>query len=395
MIPVLYPHLEWSDLVAFFSVGKNVDARFAEKLGETFRSEYSLTYSSGRAGLYHILKSNGLTGKDVLVTAYTCCVVTEAIAQSGNRNLFVDTGDGSFNADMLEERINEHRENLGAVVITNLYGFSDYKKLGFLAKERDYLVIIDDALSPGDVPTAPRELCDYIYISGAVRKPFTSLGGGMVFTDDEKKFNALREYTLAHREAMPTGRAVREFLLTFLFFFAFRPAIYSMTSWIRRKTKILDVFFAEAGNDIHTVNPEYFHDMSDFQKRIGLNQLNKLGRLLELRREIGDRYYELLSPRFDWVKTFWRVGVPYSHVPFLHQDRDELERYLLENGIDCERYFDYVVPELAQYHDAGHYPNANGISEKIINLPINVGMDDADVRAIAEKIIEFDGRPRS
>ena len=197
MIPVLYPYLTWSDLCAFFTIGKNVDNEFEKKLSEKFKVKYSLTFSSGRAGLYHILKSNNIENKKVLVTAYTCCVVTEAISQSGNKIVFIDTNGESFNAEILEENLNKYKSNLGAVIITNLFGFSDdYKKLEFLAKKRNFLVIIDDALSPLDVSQVPKEIFDYIYTSCGVRKPFTCLGGGIVLTNDTEQFKLLYDYVI-------------------------------------------------------------------------------------------------------------------------------------------------------------------------------------------------------
>lgn len=390
MIPVLYPHLIWSDFIAFFSIGKDCSKAFEKKLNEKFESKYSLTFSSGRAGLYHILKANEIQDKSVLVSAYTCCVVTEAIVQSGNTPVFIDTKKGSFNAEISEAQIQEHVSNLGAVVVTNLYGLTDSSNLDFLKKYRDILVILDDALSPGHVPKRPKGIYDYIFISGGVRKPFTCLGGGIVFADEENKFKVLQDYTLRYRRRVKLSKKLKKFVLTFSFFFAFRGAIYPITSFIRRKTKLLASLFNEKTHDIHQENPEYFEDMCNFQKRIGMNQLKKFDYLLKRRREIGNIYYELMSPHFTWVENFWKKGVPYSHIPFLHHNRDELEKYLLRNNIDTERYFDYIIPEIDQYNAEGNFPNAEHVSRQIINLPINVGLNEKSISKIVDKIIRFD-----
>ncbi|GEM_PF-5201682 len=397
MIPVRYPYLTWSDLAAFLDIGRDCAGTFEEKLNEKFNSRYSLTFSSGRAGLYHILKANRIQNKYVLVAAYTCCVVAEAIVQSGNIPVFVDLYKNSFNSKITEDLIRKYIPDLGAVVVTNLYGFTDFSDPDFIGKDRDFLMILDDALAPGHVPRRPAGLYDYTYISCAVRKPFTCLGGGVVFTDDDERFKALRDYTLENRKALSPAEKCKRFIETFLFFLVFRRGIYSLTSFLQRKTALLDSFFSEKYNDIHRQNPEYFVDMCDFQKRVGLNQLKKIDIMLQRRREIGDAYYRLLSPHYAWVKDYWKTGVPYSNIPFLHPRRDDLERHLLEHKIDTERYFDYVIPELEQYRELrkhynidGRFPNAENISKQILLLPVNMGLDEKTISKIVGKIREFD-----
>ena len=390
MIPALYPHLTWSDFTAFACIGKDRSAAFSNKLNEKFKAKYSLTYSSGRAGIYHILKANNIQNKLVLVTAYTCSVVAEAIVQSGNTPVFVDMKKESFNAEISGAQIKKYNSNLGAVIVTNLYGITDFSNLDFLKKDRKFLVILDNALSPGHVPHRTAGIYDYIEISCGVRKPFSCLGGGVVFTDDEVRFKILKDYTLKNRTVMQPWENLKKYFLCFLFFFAFRPVLYSFTSFVRRKTALLNAFFSERHHDIHQERPEYFEDMGDFQKRIGLNQLEKFDSLLKRRRETGNIYYKLLSPRFAWVKNYWKTDTPYSHIPFLHPDRDKLEKYLLKNGIDVERYFDYVVPELAQYNVKEKFPNAKHISEQIINVPVNAGLNEKSISKIVDNISRFD-----
>ncbi|MFA4955717.1 MAG: DegT/DnrJ/EryC1/StrS family aminotransferase [Candidatus Methanoperedens sp.] len=390
MIPVLYPYLTYSDFQAFLGFGKSSSDTFEKEMCEKFKSKYSLTFSSGRAGLYHILKANNIQNKFILISAYTCSVVTEAIAKSGNIPVFVDINADSFNASITEAQIREYSSNLGAIVVTNLYGFTNFSELDLPKKDRKFLVILDDALSPGHVSQRPVGLYDYVIISCGVRKPFTCLGGGVVFADDEDKFKTLQDFTLKNRIPMRLCKKLKTFILSFAFFLAFKPLLYSFTSFVRRKTTLLDAFFSEKYHDIYKECPEYFEAMCDFQKRIGINQLKKFDCLLDRRRKIGNTYYKLLSPHFTWVKKYWDMEIPYSHIPFLHPDRDELEKYLLKNGIDTEKYFDYIIPELDQYNANGKFPNAKHISSQIINLPINMGLSEKTISKIVDKIRKFD-----
>ena len=106
--------------------------------------------------------------------------------------------------------------------------------------------------------------------------------------------------------------------------------------------------------------------------------------------KIGNFYYELLKNNYPWISVYWKKDTAYSHIPFLHPERDLLDKHLSKNGIETEKYFDYVVPELEQYNHNGRYPNAENVKKQIINLPINMGLSESGVKYIVDKIIEFE-----
>ena len=89
---------------------------------------------------------------------------------------------------------------------------------------------------------------------------------------------------------------------------------------------------------------------------------------------------------------YWKKGIPYSHIPFIHKKRDDLERYLLKNKIDTERYFDYIIPNLDQYDSSGNYPHAELIANQIINLPINMSLNYKNISKISNLILKFDAK---
>lgn len=382
MIPVLSPHLDWSDFWAFLNFLKKAD--FESKLCQQFKANHCLTYASARAGLYHILKARGIKNKNILVSSYTCCVVTEAIVQSGNRPVFVDTAKNSFNSQMTKTLIKK-QPNLGAVIITNLFGITDFSDPIWL-KNRKFLLILDDSLCPNHISERPAGLYDFVIMSTSIRKPFTCLGGGVVFTDSLKNFVRLDRFTMQHRRQ---SNRLQQFFFTLSLFFAFRPLIYSFVFWLRKNTSWLQPFFNEKDNDIFSPRPEYFYSLSPFQKRIGLNQLKKFSRLMKLRRQISNLYFKLLQPHFSFVKKYWRYNAAYSHIPFLASDANRLVEFLSRQGIDTERYFDYVIPSLPQYDNKQSFPNAEKLAQQIINLPISHYLKPNDLKTICQKIISY------
>ena len=389
MIPSLLPNVGAPDLVACLRVWKDEEAAYLASARQVFAIEHAATVASARAGLFHILRAHDVIGKDVLVTAYTCCVVTEAIVQSGNRPVVVDVEENSINADITEELIDKHRTNLGAVILTSLFGLADFL-VPRARRGQGFLIILDAALAPGAIPAAPHEAFDYIYSSGGVRKPLTSLGGGTVLTAHATNVATLSQYlarTIKPRSAYDRAAGMGWAMAYFL---AFRPGAYELSSLLRRKTTLLDGFFSERSHELGAQNPQYLHDMRGYQKRVGTLQLAGLAETQQRRREIGNLYRQLLAPRFPDAAGYWRADVPYSHFPFLHPRRDALQQHLLEAGIDVERYFDYAIPEIEAYQMADDCPRAKRLGREMLNLPMHHKLTDADIHRIVGEIVRFD-----
>jgi dTDP-4-amino-4,6-dideoxygalactose transaminase len=117
--------------------------------------------------------------------------------------------------------------------------------------------------------------------------------------------------------------------------------------------------------------------------------------MVKKRLEICRSYREFLLPEFPYLKPYWNENVIWSHVPFLTASRNRLEEYLLKRHIDIEKYFNYCIPELSGYKSEHNAPRAKRLSERIINLPINVNMEREDVRRIADEISNFQENEKS
>src|SRR3989338_5273357 len=78
-------------------------ARLAEDwLKKYFSAKHSFVFDSGRSALYFILKSLDLkSGDEVLVQAYTCVVVANAIIHAGGKPIYTDVGN-DFNIDYID-----------------------------------------------------------------------------------------------------------------------------------------------------------------------------------------------------------------------------------------------------------------------------------------------------
>ena len=77
-------HFDHKELAAIFSRGQNAVEDFENKFAAKFKAKYGAAFLYGRSGLYALLKSLGLKNCEVIMPAYTCVVVANAVVYSGN-----------------------------------------------------------------------------------------------------------------------------------------------------------------------------------------------------------------------------------------------------------------------------------------------------------------------
>ena len=145
MIPRIKPYFDHRELAAVFSKDKNAVEDFEKKFAHQFGAKHGVAFLYGRSGLYALLKSLGIKDSEVIMPAYTCVVVANAVVYSGNTPRFVDIGldDYSMDPDLLERAINDRTK---AVIGTSLFGYPyDADRLRDIIKRsgRDILLIQD------------------------------------------------------------------------------------------------------------------------------------------------------------------------------------------------------------------------------------------------------------
>jgi dTDP-4-amino-4,6-dideoxygalactose transaminase len=330
------------------------------------QSKYAVGVSSGTDALLASLMSAGIGHGDLVVTSpYTFFSTAGSIARLGAIPVFVDIEPLTYNIDpeKLEKRVSimnaEERSHLKAILPVHLFGqCADMDTILAMAKSLGIVVIEDAAQSIG---------ADYLSSDGSLKRagsmgtygcfsffPSKNLGcfgdGGMVTTNDEEAFQRL---------------------------------------------KIMRV---------HGSQPKYYHKviggcfrLDDLQAAILLIKLNYLDEWTEKRRENVRIYREL----------FARKGIEGLEFPFeskgrhiynqfvirIGQKRDELKRYLTNQGVGCEVY--YPVPlhmqECFRYLDyrPEDCPVSIEAAAKTIALPVYPELRYEQIEYVVEKIDSF------
>ena len=157
-------------------------AEIAKKLNAN-ASQISL-YWKGRVGFYALLKANGIgKGDEVIIPAFTCVVVPNAIIYLGAKPVYVDVNKDTFNTTLnhIKEKVTTKTK---CIVIQNTFGLSsEIEEIVEFAKEKE-IVTIEDCTHGfgGSYNGKPNGVfADASFFSTQWNKPFSTGIGGFVF----------------------------------------------------------------------------------------------------------------------------------------------------------------------------------------------------------------------
>lgn len=334
------------------TIVKRYEEQFAEKIG----TKFAYSFGAGRMSLYAILDALDIgPGDEVILPAYTCVVVPNAILYRGAMPIYVDIDIHSFNIDpaLIEASITQ---NTKAVLAQHTFGFAcNLEAIKAIANKYGLVVIEDCAHAMGATYKGSRvgSIGDIGFFSTDHSKVTSTFLGGMVTTNDPKLAEKVR-VVQANSEFLPkslNNRLLRSFLLEF-------PLCASANYWwgkfvlaLAARLGLLFVWRDEQLVDKPTQYP-YPARLSSQQALLGMSQLTSLESNLEHRRQAclkiddvlhaGPRLFEqsaclrysfLVENRGDFETRFeflWELGTWFTSVA---QGRnDELEKIKYKKG---------------------------------------------------------------
>ena len=140
-------------------------------------------YWKGRVALYAILKSLDLKkGDEVIIPAFTCVVVPNAIIYAGLKPVYVDISPATYNMDvnLIEKKITSRTK---VIICQNTFGLSsDLESIILLAKKYNLFTIEDCTHGFGGFYNGKPNgsYCDAAFFSTQWNKPFSTRSGFLV-----------------------------------------------------------------------------------------------------------------------------------------------------------------------------------------------------------------------
>jgi perosamine synthetase len=387
VIPFYRPYLDRSELLAALRPGPE-RGEFESALAARVGARYGVAFAYGRSAIMACLKALNISGADVIVPAYTCAVVAEAVVMSDNRPVFADIDLADYNMDIhaLKEALTPQTK---AIIATHLYGYPTDLDAIRAAAGDDRVIIIEDCAS-GLLTFSPgtSELRGDIGVfSFGPAKPLYTVQGGVAVTnslDLYEKIKAYRDREMSHLPitvwAKRWGRLVASYVM-------FNESVYGLLQQARL-AGAQKRMQAGSGSSPEKTPHDYTTAYTDFQGRVGLAQLEKLDTVLAKRRALAELYDRELRGVPGLSPAPIVAGATYSYYSLRVERRDEIDfrHRMLVKGIAVDHAYDYALPLLTPYqpYAKGEYPRAEQAAREVVNLPNYPGLSEAKARYIAE-----------
>ena len=364
-----------------------------------FGVPHAITFDSGRSGLFFALQSLGIgPGDEVLVQAYTCVVVTNAIRWTGATAVFVDIRH-DFTPDpiSIEKHISRQTK---AIIIQHTFGFAaDLTTILAIVKKYQLRVIEDCAHSFGGIYHEKKlgTFGDIGMLSFGTDKILSCVRGGALITADETLAAKIRKY----REALPfpPRRVVAQALLFFPIFslgkYVYRLGIgkifLGLCKMLHITPRIITTQEKKGG-----VDSRYPARLPHALASILLQDLKEVDERNRHRQNIAAIYEKKLLP-FGLipasVQSLDHGNVPiYLRFPLLVPNATQLSHKLKQQGIIVGDWYSTVIAPkdidpTATSYQPGQCPNAEHAAKHSINLPTHHAVSEEDALVIANAVI--------
>ncbi len=339
-----------------FIKGKNVE-NFERDFAELIKIKHCIGVGNGTDALVIALRSLNIgVGDEVITVANSFIATSEAITAIGARVVFIDADSQTYNIDVkkIEEKITSKTK---AIIPVHLYGQpADMLEIVSIAKKHNLFIIEDSAQA---------HLAEYQNVDGSWQKVGT-------FGD----------------------------LSTFSFFPGKNLGAYGDAGAVVTNNDNLAEKVRKFAN--HGRIAKYNHEFEGYNSRLdGLQsailnvKLKYINIWTERRREVARKYSELFS-------TVPQIITPYVNhktKPAWHlyviqaQKRDELQKFLKENGIATGIHYPIALPNLQAYQYLGHnesdFPIASRLQNEILSLPIFPEITQQEIEFVANNIKKF------
>ncbi len=326
-------------------------AELEQKLADYTGARHCITVSSGTEALLISLMALGVgRGDEVITTPFSFIATAEVIVLLGATPVFVDIDPATCNIDpaLIEAAITERTR---AIMPVSLYGQpADMDAINAIAF-RHALTVIEDAAQSFGATYQGRRSCNLSPLGCTSFFPSKPLGcygdGGAIFTSDEELARAMRE--------------------------------------IR----------------VHGQSRRYVHTrvgvggrMDTLQCAIVLAKLERFEWELEQRARVGAAYDALLSGKLGLVSRTRERSSAFAQYTVVLDERERVQAALHAAGIPTAVHYPvpmHMQPAYAHLCSPEAAPVAMEMAAKVLSLPMGPYMHDADVRLVAETLLQAIG----
>lgn len=359
-----------SDVLAskWISTGPKT-AEFERRFAEYIGVKHALAVSSCTAALHLSLVAAGIgEGDEVITTPYTFTATSEAIGYTGAKPVFVDIDPKTLNIDV-DKIYDKLTPRTKAILPVHIAGAPcDMDALLEICKARN-LVLIDDAAHA--IPTDYNgrrigSIGDLSVFSFYANKNLTAAEGGMITTNSDEYAEIIKPMRLHG---------------------------LNKDSWTRQSNRSVWHYQIDSQG--------YKYNMTDIQAAMGLCQLMKLNKQIEVRGKYIQIYQEGLGkipeivtpPGETHHRHSWHLYIIQLRTDQLKISRDDFVEAMRDANIECSVH--YIPLHLFSYYQKrygyreGDFPCAEAAFEQVVSLPLHMDLTVDDVHTVVDTIREI------
>ena len=377
-----------------------LDSQYIEQIARRLQAPagHVFLFWKGRVALYSLLKSlNIQEGDEVVIPAFTCVVVPNAIIYLGAKPIYVDIDTATLNPDIraFKEAITP---NTKCIIIQNTFGLShQVEEIVAFAKEKSIYTIEDCTHGFGGFYKGKPNgsFCDAAFYSTQWNKPFSTGIGGFALLNNEQLLPKMQEIHRTLLKPKWMQSTVLSALLVFKRWFLNDSTYWFLIKFYRSLSKL--GWFVGSSSDMEIISTnkprDYFMGVSKTQIRAGIHGLAQLEQILERRRKNGLEYHAFLKEHDKWhypEDTLENHG--FLKYPILVKDRDKFLIKAEKAKIQLGDWFVSPIHPVSNnfqnwQFNCEDFPNAVVVSSKILNLPTD-SKSAAQIKAFLRKNID-------
>lgn len=341
---------------SFWADGPEI-AEFEKRIADFTGSKHALAFNSGTSALHTILLASGIAKGEVIVPSFTFTSTVNAVVLAGGEPVFAESEGETYGLDA-EDVAKRVTDRTRAIIALHYAGFPsrDIGKLRKIADENNILLIEDAAESLGAGINGKKAgtFGNSAIFSFCQNKVLSTGEGGMIVTDS--------------RELYEKAKLIR--------------------SHGRDESKE-DYFSSTGDNDYICLG--YNFRMPTMSAALGLSQLGKLQKIIDMRREKA----EYMSRHLSGIKGLripaeleghYAVYQMYTIQLKDEKTRDALQEHMTKNGIMTKVYFNPVHMKTV-YSSNEKYrncslPKTESLSKRVLTLPFYPGITEKEMDLI-------------
>ncbi len=383
------PNLEWDDAFLAWRLifqpwrwrkGEAVKA-LENQFAHDFKMPHAVAFESGRTSLASLLQTSALSlGDEVLLQAYTCVAVPNAVLWAGFKPVYIDCEKETLTMSPgdLEKKITPRTK---AVIIQYTFGqIGKLEELIAIAREYKLIIIEDSAhvIHGGHNNQLLGTWGDASFISFGRDKALSGVFGGLALLRDDGWAKRLREKQKGY--PLPDRGWVLKQLLHPVITLKVK-LLYDVGGFgkllfcIVRKLSLISK--SVEPEERYGQKPEFiFHRMPNALALLILRQYEKIGRFNIHRKKVAAFYAEAL-------KQYENCGLPppddsvnYLRFPLRVENPKELIRLArLEKIYLGDWYQDAIAPQGVNYEAIQYQRESCPVAEEVAKASVNLPTD--------------------